>query len=156
MDATFNNPGTVITGATDIMTSVTIPPGGDHYCNAALFVYEYDPTAVTISNPRAVNPSLWNDITINQDTANHRLLVLMLSTFPGQATSGPVLLLTVTPVGSSADLSACSTLRLLGGAYGQDYVTNLADYHPSTGEWESVYPKAPAAAPLRPKYRRTG
>ena len=74
MDATFNNPGTVITGATDISTGVAVPTGGDHYCNGALFVYEWDPAQVTLSNPRAVDAGLWNYMVVNKDDVNHRLM----------------------------------------------------------------------------------
>lgn len=149
----LNNPETVITAPTEVSVDLVMPNDPDQEGVAALIVIEYDPAIVTLSNPKAAHPALWNDFTVFAAPDAHQLRILMLTNGfqPGPTTTGPLLKATATPVGASADLSICTTLRLVGGAYGQELTCNLAIYRPSTNDYDSLWVPS-SCGPLGPIY----
>ena len=147
----LNNPGTVITAPTEVSVDLVMPGDPDQQGVGAMAVFEYDPTVVTLSNARAASPAVWTDFNVYSVPEDHQLRILMMrSPNHGQTTTSPLLYVTATPVGAAADLSVCTTLRLVGG-WNQEHVSNLAIWRPSRNDWDSVYVPS-SCGPLGPIY----
>ncbi|NMC81284.1 MAG: hypothetical protein GYA63_00310, partial [Armatimonadetes bacterium] len=100
-----------------------MPTGGSLLLGAAVIVFQYDPTKVVISNPRV--SAGWDAPTTNDNTIAG-LYHAVTCNANGQSATGPLLTLTVSPTGASADLSDCSTFQLLGGDQVTDTGSNIS------------------------------
>jgi hypothetical protein len=92
----------------------------------------FDPTKVTISNLRTDSSTGWELLAYNTDnTADGWIRTAMFNNLnPGQTTTGPILLFTVTPANSSVNVNDCDTLRFSGSE--SDFCDDgFYDYIPS-------------------------
>jgi hypothetical protein len=92
----------------------------------------FDPTKVTISNLRTDSSTGWELLAYNTDnTADGWIRTAMFNNLnPGQTTTGPILLFTVTPANSSVNVNDCATLRFSGSE--SDFCDDgFYDYIPS-------------------------
>lgn len=116
-------PTGIITGPTDVVVEAVMPTEGSLELGAAVIVFQFDPSKVVISNPRA--SAGWDAPTTNNNTTAGLYHAVTCSA-TGLSATGPLLTLTVSPTGTSADLSDCSTFQLLGGDQVTDTGSNIS------------------------------
>ncbi len=116
-------PTGIITGPTDVVVEAVMPTEGSLELGAAVIVFQFDPSKVVISNPRA--SAGWDAPTTNNNTTAGLYHAVTCSA-TGLSATGPLLTLTVSPTGASADLSDCATFQLLGGDPVTDTGTNIS------------------------------
>jgi len=116
-------PTGVITGPTDVVVEAVMPTEGSLVLGAAVIVFQYDPGKVVISDPRV--SAGWDAPTTNANTTAG-LYHAVTCNADGQSATGTLLTLTISPTGTSADLSDCDTFQLLGGDPVTDMGTNIS------------------------------
>ncbi|HOC32306.1 MAG TPA: hypothetical protein PKK84_08705, partial [Armatimonadota bacterium] len=89
-------PTGIITGPTDVVVEAVMPTEGSLELGAAVIVFQFDPSKVVISNPRA--SAGWDAPTTNNNTTAG-LYHAVTCNATGLSATGPLLTLTVSPTG---------------------------------------------------------